>query len=123
MAKLEQYPLRLPAYRSSYMNRYHPYPRVKRPLDLMRTVDRRFEDDWDEDEWTEVIEVPRSQTADYTSDNATVLLHAALNPTPSHRDSLSSSKRLSFTTLVIDLSLAFKHGCRRVLSAAKGSKL
>lgn len=67
MASMETYPLRLPAYRSSYLNRHHPYPRVKRPLDLMvrfalfhrpqiprvlmtvtafqRTVDRRFDDD------------------------------------------------------------------------------
>ncbi|OCH90208.1 hypothetical protein OBBRIDRAFT_826077 [Obba rivulosa] len=33
MLERQPYTLRLPSYRSSYLNRYHPYPRSKRPHD------------------------------------------------------------------------------------------
>ncbi|OBZ77467.1 hypothetical protein A0H81_01891 [Grifola frondosa] len=38
------YSSRLPPYRSGHAERYHPYPRVSRPLDdrLMNTVDYRY---------------------------------------------------------------------------------
>ncbi|KAI0785028.1 hypothetical protein C8Q75DRAFT_341650 [Abortiporus biennis] len=45
------YPLRLPAYQSSHLMRYHPYGMQKRyrsradqPVDLMKTVDRRYDE-------------------------------------------------------------------------------
>ncbi|OBZ78158.1 hypothetical protein A0H81_01945 [Grifola frondosa] len=41
------YSSRLPSYRFGHAERYHPYPRVSRPLDdrLMRTVDYRYVDE------------------------------------------------------------------------------
>ncbi|KAA1469304.1 hypothetical protein DENSPDRAFT_834885 [Dentipellis sp. KUC8613] len=44
----QQFPMgRLPAYRASYLRRYHPYPRTNQPQggeDFMTTVDHRFDE-------------------------------------------------------------------------------
>ncbi|OBZ75361.1 hypothetical protein A0H81_04317 [Grifola frondosa] len=43
LSKLNQDSMRLPSYRESHLERYHPYPRCSRPLDhLMNTVDYRY---------------------------------------------------------------------------------
>ncbi|TFY67433.1 hypothetical protein EVG20_g3950 [Dentipellis fragilis] len=44
----QQYPMgRLPAYRASYLRRYHPYPRTNQPQgggDFLTTIDHRFDE-------------------------------------------------------------------------------
>ncbi|KAJ3557009.1 hypothetical protein NM688_g1708 [Phlebia brevispora] len=118
------YPFRLPAYRSSYMNRYHPYPRVKRPLDLMQTVDRRHVGLDEIEAGVEELllhELSFSQPSTDEYENETAVLQAALATTGSgdgeHEPDSYARKRVSFSSLVVDLAVRIGRGCRRVLPA------
>ncbi|KAL4241832.1 hypothetical protein ABKN59_000732 [Abortiporus biennis] len=107
------YPLRLPAYQSSYLSRYHPYSARKRrhgrfqtqqPVDLMKTVDRRYDG----------IERPSltlSVVAEITEVDDDELLH---DPIPYEEQivaaSRSSTKSVTgFVELIIDFALAMRH--------------
>ncbi|THG98962.1 hypothetical protein EW026_g3309 [Hermanssonia centrifuga] len=120
MGQLDPYPLRLPAYRSSYRLRFHPYPRTtpSRIEDrYMTTVDLRTVGD---DVVVEEVPMSNMLNAHNTDEDAecdTILLHEALfrNVHVAHH----GLGRVTFATLVVDLALAVKRGCKRVLARKK----
>ncbi|KZP28986.1 hypothetical protein FIBSPDRAFT_947379 [Athelia psychrophila] len=90
----------------------HPLPQSCRLVDLrdpaMRTMDERF----DEPTLNRTPTVPFAPTGDIKQDadsSAVIHLHDAIHPTAGKdRRGGSRARRLSMTTLVIDLALAVK---------------
>ncbi|EGO21672.1 hypothetical protein SERLADRAFT_417169 [Serpula lacrymans var. lacrymans S7.9] len=105
--------MRLPAYRSSYMLRYHPYPRLSlsHHETLMDTVDER-DSPYGESDYSDrfpalfQLGAPCLPTID-EYDEAAVNLEAAL----AFEDKLSFRKKIfrrRFVHIVLDLALSIK---------------
>ncbi|OCH93444.1 hypothetical protein OBBRIDRAFT_319529 [Obba rivulosa] len=97
--------LRLPAYRAGHLGRYHPYPRLGRPVDRpMETVDYR---DIEAFEYLSVSPAITGAQAEFTNvdvANLDLALHADIEAAAKGRRTLSS--------LVIDLALVFRRQCQ-----------
>ncbi|KAH9917424.1 uncharacterized protein B0H18DRAFT_1034578 [Fomitopsis serialis] len=95
----------LPAYRESYMRRFHPYPRYPQPSwqqyeHLMQTVDLRHEHEPSTDVW----DVSSLFVIDEVEEEDLANLERALSNQPS-----PSKRRRRLSVLVIELALAIKH--------------
>lgn len=91
--------MRLPAYRESYMRRYHPYPRPpERWYDpLMQTVDYHYEDE-------PVLLAPSGHDADMS--NLELAVHGYCG------SPVQGRRRLS--TLIVDLAFAVRLRCQQI---------
>ncbi|KAG0707584.1 hypothetical protein DFH29DRAFT_871579 [Suillus ampliporus] len=99
--------MRLPSYRSSYLLRFHPYPRVKlSQREMMQTIDDRLsEDDVVEDDDSAgpaVLIFPDFPEERDPLINA-VNLQEAIEV--AEADAQLHVRRLSLTTLIIDLAV------------------
>ncbi|KZP28989.1 hypothetical protein FIBSPDRAFT_1039326 [Athelia psychrophila] len=102
---------RVPSERPSQVFRYQPYPKSRRVLDLddlaMRTIDERFDEPLLNQ--TSTIGSARNCGVKQNADSAVIHLHDAIHHTAGKdRRGGSRARRLSMTTLVIDLALAVK---------------
>ncbi|KAF9227331.1 hypothetical protein BS17DRAFT_775298 [Gyrodon lividus] len=88
---------RLPAYRSSYLLRFHPYPRVEPSI-----RERIMASSQESIEQPASIDVSTPHHAEY---NVSFTLNQALNDSDFHHEVQSRQRRLSMSTLVIDLAL------------------
>ncbi|KZP28834.1 hypothetical protein FIBSPDRAFT_1039204 [Athelia psychrophila] len=103
----------VPSERSSQVFRYQPYPRSRRVIDLdgraMRTIDERFNEPTLNR--TSTVRVPPICDNKQDADSAVthlIHLHDAVHMAGKYRQGGSRARRLSMTTLVIDLALAVK---------------
>ncbi|KZP28992.1 hypothetical protein FIBSPDRAFT_927366 [Athelia psychrophila] len=102
---------RVPSERPSQVFRYQPYPKSRRVLDLndlaMRTIDERFDEPLLNQ--TSTIGSARNCGVKQDADSAVIHIHDAIHHTAGKdRQGGSMARRLSMTTLVIDLALAVK---------------
>ncbi|KZP02092.1 hypothetical protein FIBSPDRAFT_1056096 [Athelia psychrophila] len=101
----------VPLERSSQVFRYQPYPRSRRVIDLdgraMRTIDERFNEPTLNR--TSTVRVPPICDNKQDADSAVIHLHDAVHMAGKDRQGGSRARRLSMTTLIIDLALAVKH--------------
>jgi len=119
---LDSSPLRISSERPSQVFRYQPYPpnRPCRAVDLAESAKRTIDDRFDEPSSNRASTVYFAPTCNVMqdSDSAVMHLHDAIHPTAGNDRRGSKARRLSVTTLVIDLALAV----RRKLSTFRASR-
>ncbi|KAH7927586.1 hypothetical protein BV22DRAFT_1127279 [Leucogyrophana mollusca] len=98
--------MRLPSYRSSYLLRYHPYPRYapSQREQLMQTIDERYDTDQENTAYESNVTGilwPAIQERDEETANLEAALHAVESTEGEHRP----LRRRSISTLIIDLAL------------------
>ncbi|CCM05427.1 uncharacterized protein FIBRA_07644 [Fibroporia radiculosa] len=102
---------RLPSYRSSYLERFHPYvrTRARRKVDLMQTVDYRYDHG--------VPYRPSFALSVVEEEDEEVVNNlAALVPAAEGQESVqrhNKLRRLGIVELVIDLALAMRRRFRK----------
>ncbi|KZP28819.1 hypothetical protein FIBSPDRAFT_852065 [Athelia psychrophila] len=98
----------VPSERSSQVFRYQPYPRSRRVLDgrAMRTIDERFNEPTLNRTFTVRFAPVCENKQD--ADSVVIHLHDAVHMAGKDHQGGSRARRLSMTTLVIDLALAVK---------------
>jgi len=91
-------PGRLPAYRSSYLLRFHPYPRVK-----PSTRERVVASTWSDEQYysTLLVDTLHSET------EVPFTLNQAVHGTNIDDEIQLRQQRLSMSSLVVDLALMF----------------
>ncbi|KAG1886017.1 hypothetical protein F4604DRAFT_1675705 [Suillus subluteus] len=99
--------MRLPSYRTSYLLRFHPYPRVKpsQRESLMNTVDDRLSNQYDvvdEDNSARPVILDFSDVHEEQHPNVENLQEAVEVAEAGVKPRV---RRLSLTTLIIDLAL------------------
>ncbi|KAI0936811.1 hypothetical protein AcV5_004858 [Taiwanofungus camphoratus] len=113
--------LRLPNYRHSYSERYHPYGRQKRPgqaMDLMQTIDLQYDDVPGRSSLSLSVVVENPAEEEALSNLANACSDSELRtPTPSI---IERARRMGLVESVIDL--AFVVRCRLQRLRAYGDR-
>ncbi|KAI0721075.1 hypothetical protein C8T65DRAFT_632149 [Cerioporus squamosus] len=98
--------VKLPAYRESYLLRFHPYPKTRRHdkvSSLMRTVDYRHSEVLATEETPEASNSPRDEVAD---------LRQVVSQAEAEAGRQDIKQQRSLTSLIIDLAFLLRYKWR-----------
>ncbi|KAI0076631.1 hypothetical protein K474DRAFT_1707966 [Panus rudis PR-1116 ss-1] len=122
---LQTYPLRLPSYRASYLGRYHPYGRKTaharhQPVDLMQTVDLRYEPEYPNRPSLALSSVTEEDEAEVVRFNATS--HDASTQPPRMEELVAASNESTKSSRLNDIIIDFVLYLRRVFLPRRSPK-